>query len=263
MTVQSDVLTPATLGGLEISSVVEQAEYFNMLVYGDSGVGKTVLAGSSFAVPEMSPVIFLDIEGGTLSLKSKYPEVEKVRISSWAHLSAVFNDLKANPNKYKTVVLDSVSELQQLGMDEIMYRAVKKAEEEGDERDPDLPSIGEHGKSNERMKKVIRHFRDLPMNTIFTALERIDVDKKGRKHIKPLLSPKLSDQITGWLDVVVYMYKKEIDGEIKRVLCTEATDEVTAKDRSDNLPPYLPDPTMATIYDLTMKSDEGEGNPNL
>lgn len=204
-------------------------------------------------VEEMAPVIFLDIEGGTLSLRNRYPEIDKIRISNWSELSAVYNDLRQNPGRYKTVVLDSVTELQQFGMDEIMLRAVKKAMEEGDERDPDLPGIGEHGKSNERMKKAIRRFRDLPMNTVFTALERIDVDKKGRKHIKPLLSPKLSDQVTGWLDVVVYYYKKEIDGEIKRVLCTMSTDEITAKDRTDSLPQFVVEPTMSEIYDLTMR----------
>lgn len=250
----TEVLTPSNLGGLQVGSVLEKAEFFNMLVYGDSGLGKTVLVGSSVIVPEMAPVIFLDIEGGTLSLRNRYPDVQKVRISSWSQLNAVYNDLLNNPGKFKTVVLDSITELQQFGMDEIMVRSIRKAEEEGEERDPDLPQIGDHGKSNERMKKAIRHFRDLPMNTLFTALERVDVDKKGRKHIKPFLSPKLSDQVAGWLDVVVYMYKKEVDGEIKRVITTSATDEVTAKDRSDSLPEFLLDPTMTMIYDLAMKS---------
>jgi hypothetical protein len=253
LAIQEEVLTPSTLGGLRISSVVESTEFFNMLVYGDAGVGKTVLAGSAIEVPEMRPVIHLDIEGGTLSLRNRYPEVDKVRIDSWEDLVRVYIELKANPTSYRTVILDSLTELQQFGMEEIMYRAVNKAEEEGDDRDPDLPGIGEHGKSNERMKKIIRRFRDLPMNTIYTALLRVDFDKKNRKTIKPLLSPKLADQVAGWLDIVTYMYVREVDGEQKRVLCTLATDEVTAKDRTDKLPQVVLDPTMTKIYDLTMR----------
>lgn len=250
---QEEVLTPLTLGGLRITSVVESSEFFNMLVYGDAGVGKTVLAGSAIEVPEMRPVIHLDIEGGTLSLRNRYPEVDKVRIDSWEDLVRVYKELKSNPTSYRTVILDSLTELQQFGMEEIMFRAVTKAEEEGDDRDPDLPGIGEHGKSNERMKKIIRRFRDLPLNTIFTALERVDVDRKNRKFIKPLLSPKLADQVAGWLDIVTYMYIKEVDGEQSRVLLTSNTDEVTAKDRTDKLPQTVLDPTMTKIYDLTMR----------
>ena len=248
----TEVLTPTTLGGLPISPVVEDTKYFNMLVYGASGVGKTVLAGSSVEVPELNPVIFLDIEGGTLSLRDRYPNVRKVRIASWDDLVEAYVALREGKIECGTLVLDSLTELQNFGMEEIMSRAVMKAQEEGEERDPDLPGIGEHGKSTERMRKIIRRFRDLPMNTIFTSLDRTDVDKKGRKSIKPLLSPKLADQVAGFLDVVVYMYKVEDDGQIKRVICTMATDEVTAKDRTDRLPPVMEDPTMSAIYQDAM-----------
>jgi len=255
---ESEILTQDNLGGLRVRSVVEEAEYFNLMIYGESSVGKTTLAGSAVEVPEMRPVIFLDIEGGTLSLRDKYPEVEKVRIDGWNDLVDVYIDLKDNPTRYKTVVLDSVSELEEFGMEEIMNRAIKKAEDEGDERDPDLPQIGEHGKSSNRMRKVIRRFRDLPMNTVFTALERVDVDKKNRRTIKPRLSPKLSSQVSGFLDVVLYMYKKETEDEIRRVVLSEATDEVIAKDRTNRLPQTIADPTMSAIYDfaMRMKGDE-------
>lgn len=248
-----EVLTTFNLGGLEIKSVVEETEFFNLLIYGESSVGKTTLAGSAIEVPEMRPVIFLDIEGGTISLRDVYPEVEKVRIDSWDDLVSVYTDLKSNPSKYKTVVLDSVTELEEFGMEEIMFRAVNKALSEGDERDPDLPQIGEHGKSSARMRKVIRRFRDLPMNTIFTALERVDVDKKGRRTIKPRLSPKLASQVSGFLDVVLYMYKKDYEEEIKRVVLSDATDEVIAKDRTNRIPQTILDPTMSVIYGYAMR----------
>ena len=255
LTEDTEILTPYNLGGLSVRSVVEESEYFNLLIYGESSVGKSTLAGSSVEVPEMRPVIFLDIEGGTLSLRDRYPEVEKVRIDNWNDLVGVYVDLKENPGRYKTVVLDSISELEEFGMEEIMHRAVSKAESEGDERDPDLPGIGEHGKSSNRMRKVIRRFRDLEMNTIFTALERVDIDKKNRRTIRPRLSPKLSSQVSGFLDVVLYMYKKDTEEEIKRVVLCDSTDEVIAKDRTNRLPQTIVEPTMAMIYDLAMRSD--------
>lgn len=250
----AEVLTPTTLGGLPLTTVADKQEFFNMLVYGPSGAGKTVLAGSSVDVPEMNPVIFLDVEGGTLSLRNRYPSVQRVRIQSWQDLVNAYVDLKDGKIKCKTVVLDSISEMQNFGMDDIMRAAVEKALDDGDDRDPDLPQIAEHGKSAERMRKIIRRFRDLPMNVIFTALDRTDTDKKNRKSIRPLLAPKVADQVPGFLDVVVYMYKKEVDSEIKRLICTMATDEITAKDRTDSLPPLMEDPTMPKIYELAMRS---------
>lgn len=221
-----------------------------MLVYGDPGVGKTVLAGSAVEVPEMNPVIFLDLEGGTLSLRKRFPGVEKVRIKHFKDLSKAFNALAKGGHGYKTVVLDSVTEIQKFGMYEIMERTLR----EDPDRDPDLPGIGEWGKNTEQMRKVIRAFRDLPMNTIFTALARNEKDKKGRTSTKPSLSAKLADEVAGFLDIVVYMYRKEVDDVQERCLLTQATDEITAKDRTDNLPPALKDPTMSILYDLCMRS---------
>jgi hypothetical protein len=246
----AEVIKPGQLGGLDVSSVQDAVANFNLLVYGDPGVGKTILAGSSIDVPEMSPIIFLDCEGGTLSLRRRHANVEKVRIKHFGDLSKAYNALRKNDAGYKTVVLDSITELQKFGMYEIMARAVK----EDSDRDPDLPGIGEWGKNTEQMRKVIRAFRDLPMNTIFTALARSERTPKGRQIIKPSLSAKLSDEVAGFLDIVVYMYRKQTeDDNMVRRLLTVATDEITAKDRTDRLPPYLDNPTMEVLYDLTMR----------
>jgi hypothetical protein len=169
-----------------------------------------------------------------------------LRIRSFQQLGGVFDELKAGKTKYKTVVLDSITEMQKFGMYDIMKRAIEK----DDERDPDLPGIGEWGKNTEQMRRLIRAFRDLPMNTLFIALANADRTNKGRTIVKPSLSGKLANEIAGFLDIVVYLYKKEIDDEQHRVMLTMGTEEYIAKDRTDKLPPTIIDPDMEMVHKI-------------
>ena len=151
----NDTLTRKTLAGLEVKPVQERSQYFNMLIYGDSGTGKTTLAGSADEVPEMRPVLFVDIEGGTESLRHSYPEVETVRVTTWKEMQNVYNVLYEGNHEYKTVVLDSLTEIQKFNMYTIMESVVQKRPD----LDPDVPSMREWGKNLEQLRKMVRGFR--------------------------------------------------------------------------------------------------------
>lgn len=249
----NEVLSAKNLGGLPVGPVDEQRSTINMMIYGDPGVGKTVLAGSASDVEEMGPVLFVDIEGGTLSLRHTYPNVEVVRVASFNDMGKLYAELRKGTHGYNTIVLDSLTEIQKFGMYEIMKRAIA----EDDSRDPDLPGIGEWGKNTEQMRAMIRAFRDLPINVIFTALVRED-QKRGQTYVKPGLSAKLSSEAAGFLDVVSYMYLKEVDGEMKRLLATVATETMIGKDRTGKLPEVIEFPTMQKIWDHMYADDSPE-----
>jgi phage nucleotide-binding protein len=245
----AEVLTNTSLGGLAVRKVVENELRFNLLIYGDPGVGKTVLAGSAAAVPELSPVLYVDVEGGTLSLRERFPDVDVVRVKNFQEFGKVFEGLRNGEGGYKTVVLDSLTEIQKFGMYAIRRAAIEK----DDERDPDLPGIGEWGKNTEQIRRLVRAFRDLPHNVIFICLAQTDQDKRGKRLTKPSLSAKLSNEVAGFLDIVVHMYKKTVDDEVKRVLLTAGTDEFIAKDRTDRLPPIVENPDMQTLYNILFR----------
>jgi len=234
-----------SIAGLPISRVTEHPMRFNMLVYGESGAGKTTLAGSADDVPEMRKVLFLDIEGGTLSLRSRYPNVESVRIKSWDDMQSVYNELYLGSHGYNTLVLDSLTEIQKMSMDEIMRKLVKEHED----RDADVPGIREWNINIEQTRKFVRLFRDLPVNTIFTALSKVDRNpRNGSTRTKPYLSGKVADEVAGFLDIVVYLYTKEVEGSQKRMLLCGATQDNVAKDRTDKLDQVIIEPNMATIW---------------
>lgn len=244
----TETLTESHLGGLRVQSVGDVVPVVNMMIYGDPGVGKTVLAGSASEVEEMSPVLFIDIEGGTMSLRKRYPNVDVVRVSNWPEMLQVYNDI-ASGDYYRTVVLDSLTEIQKFSM----YHIMKDLIASDPDRDPDMPGIREWGKNAEQVRRFVRAFRDLPVNTIFTALAATDKDPKtGAILSRPYLSGKLSAEVAGFLDVVCFMYMRIVDGAIKRLLLTSATDNCVAKDRSDSLPPVLEDPEMNIIHPIVI-----------
>src|SRR5689334_12164508 len=88
-------LTPNSLGGIKLERVADVPPHFNFLVYGKSGVGKTRLAGSAYAVQEMRRVLYIDIEGGVLTLKKEFPGVERVRVTTWKEMQNVYDALYA------------------------------------------------------------------------------------------------------------------------------------------------------------------------
>lgn len=258
MSTSLEVLSPRNLGGLKILKAAERPPYMNILFYGDPGVGKTRLAGTADSVPEMRKVLFVDLEGGTLTLTHSNPNVDIVRVSSWDEMQDVYNALYAGNHDYSTVVLDSLTEIQKFNM----YNIMKGLVEFDADRDPDVPGMREWGKNLEQMRKFVRAFRDLPMHTIFTALMKNDKDKKtGLSQRKPYLSGKLADEVAGFLDIVCYMYIKEVDGEQTRLLLSSATDEIVAKDRTGKLPIVMINPDMVDLLGY-INGDKAAAVPN-
>jgi hypothetical protein len=250
-------LTATSLGGLEVVKVQDERGFINWLIYGESGIGKTTLAGSCDMVELLQPVIFIDIEGGTQSLEDVYPNVQKVRVTSWPEMQQVYHDLYMGGHPWRTIVLDSLTEIQRFNMEHVM----QKAQEKSDDRkgfDPDVPAQRDWGVSSSQLKRMIRGFRDLPMNTIFTALAQERQDKKtGRVSILPDLPGKLAQQVPGLLDIVSYYYLKDLgdegvdgyDGE-QRILLNDKTEKIMAKSRVGKLPQTVIAPTMPQLFKL-------------
>lgn len=254
----TDTLTSSSLGGLRVFKVEQRAPFINMLVYGDSGVGKTMLAGSADGCPDLRPVIMIDFEGGTETLRNFYPNVEQVRVTTWKEMQSVYDELHKGKHGYQTVILDSLTEIQKFNMYSVMEELISNRPE----LDPDVPGMREWGKNLEQMRKFVRAFRDLPMNTIFTGLAKDDRNEStGRTVTKPSLSGKLSGEVAAFLDIVVYMYVKRVgtgeDASDARLLLTQKTETIIAKDRTSRLPIVVENPTMQDIFNyINAKTDK-------
>jgi|SRR5882762_438788 len=248
-----ETLTPRSLGGLTVSKAQERSEFLNMMIYGPSGYGKTVFGGSAQAVKEMAPVLSLDAEGGSESLRNSYPEVDVVRIKSWEQSVNVYSDIYDQISNstfpYNTIVIDSLNEYQKFSMLSIMEMVVK----EHPERDIEVPSKREYLINLEQMRRMVRGFRDLEVHTIFTCLSSSYRDEMtGKVNNEPLLTGKFQKEVPALIDEVWFGYKREFgvgdDREMKRYLLTDSTDTTIAKSRNGKLPIAIEEPTMTEIY---------------
>lgn len=103
----------------KIVPVTETSDNLIMLVYGRSGSGKTQF-GSTFP----RPILFLDINEKGLDTIRNEKNIDVLRCGDWQDFEDAFWHLR-DGTKYKSIVIDQLSNLQDLGMSEIRGRANK------------------------------------------------------------------------------------------------------------------------------------------
>lgn len=241
--------------GLGVTSP-DQIEYLNLLVYGEPGAGKTYLAGTAQDHPKTSPMLVLDVEGGTTTLRHRN-DIDVIQVRSIQQVIDAHNKLKTeNDGYYKTVVIDSLTELQKLDMAGIM----KELTDRRPDRDPDVPDVREWGKTGTHMRQIVRAFRDLPMNTILTALADPQKDSSGTVVLYPSVPGKMRTELAGFFDVVGYLYARpdEEQEEINRIIQFTGTQRVIAKDRTATLGHFIENPTIPMMFDLIHGNGKGK-----
>jgi hypothetical protein len=263
-----DTVVPRkTFAGIPIAPVRQVGTTVNILVYGRPGVGKTFWAAGADLVKEMGPCLYISAEAGSSTIKQVAPNMVVIPdpavrgAVTWEEFEAIYNELadqcyNKGRCEYKTIVIDTVTELQKTNMEWVMRQTLA----DHPDRDPDVPGLHDWGKSTNRMRTYFRRFRDLPLNLICVAHEQEDRDNRGTLWRKPDLPGKLGNQSAAFFDQVMYLYtKQEGDGKdgqapkTKRVLMTGALEGYVTKDRSGNLPLLVVDPNMSDIYKMITK----------
>jgi hypothetical protein len=237
---------PFTLGP-EWADKLEAVNGFNpdqvkFVIYGESGSGKTVFA-STWPRP-----VFLDLDKGMASIRR---EVHRFPINTWEDLSEVCGMLRDQPHPFKTVVLDSLNELQKLAMRNVVetYTSVRRSYD-------NLPGIGDYGKMLADADGVIRFLRALPLNIVLITQVANRVFETDP--VQPQLTGKNSARdLCRMVDIVGFIDKTDSEGggPKTRVLTFEGVNYVT-KDRSGVLPSKVEHPTYEVLrkYWDTIKS---------
>ena len=240
-------LSERSLGGLPVRKIEDRVPYINAVIYGDYGVGKTRLLGTADDVPDMRKVLILDNEGGTFSLRGTNPNVESVRFNTWDDLQSIAIELVQGRayEDYGTICLDSGTEAQHANFGHVTKIGVDKRPN----HDEDLMEMQDWGRSLNQMRRMVRVFRDLPVNFLMTALSKdVKIDQVRTKK-GPAFAGAFQHEIGALMDLVLYMYtKRDEEGNERRLILTKGTESALAKDRSDALPTVITEPSFKHIY---------------
>lgn len=196
----------------KVRKLADAEEYVNILIYADSGTGKTVLAGSDdsvlFAAPE---------DDGLLSAQRMGSKADKYDINQWEDLMQLHVDLnelveEGEEIPYKWLAIDSITEMQAMCMRYILA----KTKADNPDKDPDVPQIQDWQRYYILFEKMVRAFNDLPVNVIWTALARKAEDADGNEFMVPEIQGKdygISMKTVSYMTCYGYMMREVVEKE--------------------------------------------------
>lgn len=199
---------------------VEETElWFQGLIYGESGVGKTVAAMEIAQAVAKKEILYVDAVKGWVSLRNHPELMRNVTRMPYQGLSQIQAFVDAytvgdeRATRFDTMVVDEISVIAQLDLDNVHKAAVIN---EAKGVDPDTPQWPEMNANTHRVRRITIALGKLDLNLIFLAHIREDKDaKKGYAVTRPEFMPKTSTTVRNALALVSYMSADEahIDGK--------------------------------------------------
>jgi phage nucleotide-binding protein len=193
-----------------------------VLVYGNPGVGKTVLSSTTGA-----KTLFIDAEAGTMSIRHA-KNIQVFTVTPEEPLKQIFPVLEYlrtdNSEKFEWVVIDSISEISE-------YVLAEERLKVKDDRQA-------YGELSKRVLPFVKAFRSLELNVVVTAKqgEEKDDNTGGFRHGPDAPGKKIKHELSYLFDIVMPLrIIKNDKGELERWLQTSGDQAWIAKDRSDKL----------------------------
>lgn len=250
---------------LDVTPVGEVPLINTSVIYGRSNTGKTTLASTWPA-----PILYQDVrDRGTASI-ADVKNIDVLRVNAFKDFEKAYWYLKQHPKEYKSVVIDTMSQLQQVAVGE---RARERHRDETRAGDWGTMTKQDWGAVSALMKEWIINYRDLAdlgINVVFIAQDRTsdfdEDDEANNSQLVPEVGPALSPAIAKVLNASVNIIgntfvriKKPDDkkkgGKAKTQYCLRIGPNpvyVTKvrKPRTIVAPSIIVDPTYEDIMDI-------------
>lgn len=217
-----------TLDKLPVRSAASLITSRAWAFYGRAGSGKTTLAAT---FPQ--PVLIMDIKDKGSDSVAEYDidEVPILPVNDFESFQDYYYYIKANPKEYGTVVIDTMSMLQQLAMEDYLVQKKGKAEDAG--KWGGMTKQG-YGDVSSELKQWIIRFRDLKdkgievvflaQDRVFNAGEESDSESMLAPEVGPRLFPSVASHLNAAVNVLAHCYIrekvsiKEVKGKKKEVI---------------------------------------------
>lgn len=239
----------------------------NILLYGDSGCGKTVVAGSC---PNS---LWLACEPGYISAANNRWNLDLGRrqirpIPNSATMLGALDWLEAGGHKkLEWIVLDGASTLDKKVR--LNFAAEAFDHNPASRQHRNLPDQPDYFNTQNFMISAISRLVDLPVNVLVTAHAMRMDDDAGDRLVLPEFQKKgggLSNYISGLMHAVGFMRKrsKKVNGkptEVRRILWQQSVDPESgtiyfAKDQFDAFGRYTDDTNMFELMSLIDSEEE-------
>jgi hypothetical protein len=256
------------------SKPVNKVKYHSSTaLYGRSGTGKTTLAATW-----PKPILYLNVkDNGTDSIRDFDDDIDVHHIEKSDDVLEVILWIHAQEKKgklrYRTIVFDTLTQLQTIIMNEVAAEKARKGK-----KIPKGKQAGDWGVLTKQdwgdiagqMKAIIMDVRNLPLESVFIAQERVfnvdEDDGTGNDLLAPEVGAKLSPSVMADLNASVSIIgntfirarrkKKTVDGktvyEVKKKYCLRVgPNEIyitkIRKPKGIEAPDFIVDPDYKTI----------------
>lgn len=211
------------LAELPVTDIDEdEGDGLTCALYGRSGSGKTTLSATW-----PGPILYIDVtDRGRASIRD-VKGIKRLKVTTFEAFEEAYWWLKENPEAYNTVIVDTVTQLQRIVVEEIGGAAAKK-------KGKNLGDWGtmtkqDWGKVAGILKEWLINYRDLAelgINIVFIAQDRAfnlsddeDLDEESlAPEIGPALSPSVAKTLNASVDVIgnTFVRTRTIKGDIKK-----------------------------------------------
>lgn len=180
----------------------EAVESVNMLLYGDSGVGKTTFCGSGRQRGKNDLIIA--VEKGTISAARAGSQANVLNVEDLDQLFEIISAIENEPERFEWVCVDSITKLQ----DMIWQHIISKAVERNPGRNRFKRELQEYGEAQLILKEIIERLNASKANILYTATSASDVNEEAEQYAIPNIHGQknaLAAWVTAQMDLVCYM----------------------------------------------------------